>query len=39
MKHIIKNHKRGLSVLMMLFLLFVISGAESKKQIWLSGIR
>ena len=31
MKHIIKNHKRGLSVLMMLFLLFVISGCGEQK--------
>ena len=31
MKYIIKNNKRGLSVLMMLFLLFVFCGCGEKK--------
>ena len=32
MKHIIKNHKRGLSVLLMLFMLFVFCGCGEQKQ-------
>ena len=31
MKHIVKNHKRGLSVLMMLFMLFAFCGCGEQK--------